>query len=765
MFPVKTARRLPALITLLMLFSSRAALAQRQRAILEVFVNQVSYGNSLVVLRDADVFVPVVTLTDAGLHGIHGERETIGAREFVSLTTLAPAVAFRMDERELRLDITASAELLGERIHTLAPGTPADLVFKANTSGFLNYAVNYATNGHANLFAESAFSLRGALLYNTVSTTGGSPTRGLTAVTIDQRASMRRWTFGDSLGYSGPLGGDSWIAGVTVAKEFAINPYFVKHPTLSLSTPISVPSVMEVQINGQVVSREQVAPGRLQVNNLPMTLGRNDAQVIVRDAFGVERQLSSTFYLSTSALAKGVQDYQYSFGFQRLGVGEYSWSYRAPAALARHRVGLSNAVTAGGRFEVEPGHLFSGGPSLNLRLPVGEIEAATSASRIEDEWGSASLVGFSYSGRPISAGGSVMAASKRYATLTPNPEGEDPSVAVNVFASASLGGPVSLTTQHVSTRMHQGLTRSLTSVLSTVHLARNVELTASVSQVRDEHGSRRELYAGMSVLFGRVATSVANVRDERGNRMSLDAHRSLPVGEGYGYQVHAESGGDGTGVAQYQTQYGRYELRQDTLNGANTTTFSAAGSIVGIGGGIYASRPVDDSFALVKVPGVAGVRAFASHQEIGRTNRNGDLLIPDLQAYYGNILNVADADIPLQYAVPDVARTLALPYRGGAVALFDVQKIQHVTGRLSIADGGEHRVPSYGDLTVVVNDREVTSPVGNTGAFYFETLKPGTYPALVHETDGHDCVFTVTVPASDAPIVNLGTLRCEAHVS
>ena len=125
----------------------------------------------------------------------------------------------------------------------------------------------------------------------------------------------------------------------------------------------------------------------------------------------------------------------------------------------------------------------------------------------------------------------------------------------------------------------------------------------------------------------------------------------------------------------------------------------------------------------------------------------------------------SDADIPLQYAVPDVGRTLALPYRGGAVALFDVQKIQHVTGRLSIADGGEHRVPSYGDLTVVVNDREVTSPIGNTGAFYFETLKPGTYPAIVHETDGHDCVFTVTVPASDAPIVNLGTLRCEAHVS
>ena len=136
--------------------------------------------------------------------------------------------------------------------------------------------------------------------------------------------------------------------------------------------------------------------------------------------------------------------------------------------------------------------------------------------------------------------------------------------------------------------------------------------------------------------------------------MSVDAQRSLPVGEGYGYQLHTESGDDrlATGVARYQGRYGRYELRQETLNGESTTTASNAGSIVGIGGGVYASRPVQDSYALVRIPGVEGVRAFASHQEVGKTGRNGDLLVPDLQAYYANILDVADGDIPLQYAVP-----------------------------------------------------------------------------------------------------------------
>jgi outer membrane usher protein len=301
--------------------------------------------------------------------------------------------------------------------------------------------------------------------------------------------------------------------------------------------------------------------------------------------------------------------------------------------------------------------------------------------------------------------------------------------------------------------------------LSTVHVARNLELTASVSQLRDERGSGREAYAGVAILFGRSTASVAHMRDARGDRMSVDAQRSLPVGEGYGYQMHAESGENGAaiGIARYQTQYGRYELRQETLNGQSNTTVSAAGSVVGIGGGLYASRPVQDSFALVRIPGVAGVRTFASHQEVGKTSRKGDLLVPDLQAYYANILDVADGDIPLQYAVPDVGQTLALPYRGGAVALFGVQKLQRVIGVINLSEKGTDRIPSYGEITVTTKGREFTSPIGSTGRFYFEDLSAGTHAAVVRDGAGKECSFTITVPASESTLVNLGSLRCEAH--
>jgi outer membrane usher protein len=755
-----SARRLASLVLAGSLLIPQRAAGQDQRAVLEVILNRVASGESLVVLRGNDALVPVETLEKAGVRGFAGRRDTLSGEEFVSLASLAPGLTFSVDEIELRLTITASPELLGQTVRDLWSGPPANLVYRKDTSSYVNYSANWHSNRQVDLFAESAASVRGVSIYNTVSATRNSLTRGLTNVTIDQRRPMRRWTIGDSLAYSGPLGGDAWIAGVTVAKEFGIDPYYVRYPTLSLSTPIAVPSVMEVYVNGQVVSQERVAPGRLDIRNLPLTMGRNDARVVVRDAFGQTRELSSTYYLTTSALSQGVQDYQYSVGFRRLGVGERTADYRTPVVVARHRLGITDSFTAGGRVELHPGRLFSGGPTINLRLPFGEVETAASSSRWGERWGSATQTAFTYTGHPISAGGSVTLSSRYYATLTPNPINEDPRRQASAFTSVALGRAVSLTLQHTQSKLHQGISRERTGALTSVHVSRNVELIASVTKANDELGRRKEAYAGVTVLFGRSSTSVAHVRDSRGDRLAVEAQQPLPVGIGYGYQLRAESGPNASvsGVGRYQGAHGRYELRQETIGAQSTTTLSAMGALVGIGGGVFATRPVEESFALVRVPGVEGVRAFASHQEIGKTGRRGDLLVPDLQAYYGNILNIADGDIPLQYSVSNAGMTLAPPYRGGAVAIFDVQRVQRVLGKIVIA--GQEKPHAYGELTVMdAKGRTYGSPIGSDGAFYFENLPTGTFSAVA-ENRGLQCAFVLEVPASSDVVIKVGTIRC-----
>jgi outer membrane usher protein FimD/PapC len=102
--------------------------------------------------------------------------------------------------------------------------------------------------------------------------------------------------------------------------------------------------------------------------------------------------------------------------------------------------------------------------------------------------------------------------------------------------------------------------------------------------------------------------------------------------------------------------------------------------------------------------------------------------------------------------------TLAPPYRGGAVALFDVQRVQRVLGKIVIA--GQDKPHTYGELTVTAaNGRTYGSPVGSDGAFYFENLPTGTYAAVV-ETRGTQCTFNLEVPSSSDVVVKLGTVRC-----
>jgi outer membrane usher protein len=236
----------------------------------------------------------------------------------------------------------------------------------------------------------------------------------------------------------------------------------------------------------------------------------------------------------------------------------------------------------------------------------------------------------------------------------------------------------------------------------------------------------------------------------------------LPVGTGFGYQLHGEASGmrnASSAMLQYQGAYGRYEVRREMVGTDGHTNVSIAGALVGIGGGLYATRPVRNSFALVRVPGVDGVRAYSSHQEIGRTNRRGNLLIPDLLPYYGNELNIADTDIPIDYTVPDVRVTLAPPYRGGAVVLFPVRRIQRATGTVVLLTSAGEEQPSFGEITLVAAGERMTSPLGNAGEFYFENLPEGRHEASVtHE--GRSCVFMLTVPQSTEPAITLGTFKC-----
>jgi len=174
---------------------------------------------------------------------------------------------------------------------------------------------------------------------------------------------------------------------------------------------------------------------------------------------------------------------------------------------------------------------------------------------------------------------------------------------------------------------------------------------------------------------------------------------------------------------------------------------------------VFATRPIYDSFGLIRVPGLADVRGYVNNQDIGATDSRGDLPVPNLLAYYGNRIAIADTDIPLTHSVGAVERTVAPGLRGGALIAFPVQRIQSLSGRVVVERGGATHVPAYGDLRVEAGGAPVGSPIGRDGEFYLENLPPGRHRATIQEPGG-TCVFTLEAPAAGPSLVDLGTLVC-----
>ena len=751
------------LLALLVLSGPRAAFAQDERAFLDVVVNGVEKGSALVVLRDGDVLVGVRTLTESGLRGFAGVRETAEDIERVSLVSLAPHVTFVFDERELRLSITADPTLLGPVVTDLSSARPAGMVFRRTSSAFVNYALSARGRRSYDLFTESAVSAGPAVFFNTLSLTPSGASRGLTNLTFDDRRRLRRWTIGDAFGGTVALGGDAQVAGVAVGSEFALDPYFVRYPTFSMSTPVITPSTVEVHVNGRLVRQEQVQPGLLDLRQLPLTTGRNDTRIVVRDPFGAERELSTSYYLTTAGLAPGVHDYRYAFGWQRSFTGGSTFGYAAPTALVRHRLGVTEWLTAGGRLEWQPG-FGAAGSIVNVRLPFGELEGAGGVSRASTGTvGTAGQLSFMYGARSGSVGAAVRQASRTFAALGAA-AGSTPAREVSVSGSVPVVGGTSLNVQHAYVL---GTAREQRTVISTSRsVARIAHLSTSISRSTGPTGRGLEATVGLSMTLGsEMSTSIYATRNRQGMAASVDLQRAVPVATGYGFQLRGEMGDSAStsGVVQYQGEHGRYELRRD-IRAGGATSATVAGALVGIGGRVFATRPIRNSFALVRVPGVDGVRTYASHQEIGRTNGRGDLLIPNLLPYHANELNINDTDVPLDYVVPKVQETLAPPFRGGAVVLFPVTRIQRVSGRVALVTAAGVERPAFGELVVTAGGQRMPSPLGTSGEFYFENLAAGRHEATVRH-EGRSCAFVLAVPDSTEPALDLGTFTCAIAAS
>jgi outer membrane usher protein len=191
------------------------------------------------------------------------------------------------------------------------------------------------------------------------------------------------------------------------------------------------------------------------------------------------------------------------------------------------------------------------------------------------------------------------------------------------------------------------------------------------------------------------------------------------------------------------------------------TDVRLAGSVVGIGGRAFLARPVAQSFALAEVPGVAGVRIYHNSQLVGRTDGEGQLLVPALGGYGVNQLSLDDRDVPIDRELKQVRQEVVPRDFVGTRASFETKRVSALGGILVASIGGQPLPVASAELVLRGGKGDAAGISGPDGDFYFDDLEPGRYEieALNRKVR---CRASVTLAEGRGPFVDLGRVSCSA---
>ena len=745
----------------------RAAHGEDGAMIVALIVDGVHEHDVVVVAEADDILVARDDLEAAHIARLDAPSRALLGTEYVSLHALS--IPFHLDRAASTLELSLSPDRLpATRVDFARVVPPLDRVEEPNLSAFANYAVHAARSSGTTTvdgYGEAGMRFDDTLAQTAVSVLAGHHVvRGLSALVRDRRDELDRIAVGDQLVTGGTLGGSELVGGIHLRRSFELDPYLVTTPVYELHGDLLAPSMAEVYVNGLLVRRVALAPGHFDFTNLPVTSGPGQVTVVLRDALGREQVLGSTFFRPAGLLRPGLSDYQFAAGARRDDYGTESWDYGVPVVLARYRRGLTSDITAGGNAEVSR-EVAAGGVTLTTSMPVGLVEVSANASTTGGAAGSAGALAWAYGTRRASGFAFVRAASARYATtdgyVHPRFDG-------HLGASASIGPASAGLTFEAADHVDIGATSRAALTLSW-QAGGGLVLGATAGRSTREHAPvAYDAFLTASASLGhRTRAALTATRDPGGSSERVDVQRTLPRADGYGYHVFARTGSEELASIQDQTGFGRYELAYDRVGSSTNVDATAAGGIVWIGGALHATRPVDRGFTLVRVPGVAGIRTYVENHELGRTDKDGDILVVDALPYYHSRVAIALDDLPVDRVATRTTAFVAPPDRGGVIVTFPVHIVRVVRGSLRVHADEGWVVPAYGELVVgeppSFRDPEAeyfVSPIGDGGEFEIDGIAGGSYRARV-VWNGRARTCTLFVPVRDAPVVDLGEIDCE----
>jgi outer membrane usher protein len=648
-------------------------------------------------------------------------------------------------------------------------------LFGSDTAGLASRQVVF--NGGSATLDERVFSPYGTLSQTGI--LGTTTTRDLTALRLETTFSysdpdtLVTYRAGDSI-----AGGLNWtrpirFGGIQAQRNFGLRPDLITAPLPSFSGSAAVPSTLDVYVNNTKTYTQEVPPGPFQVNNLPLISG-GEARLVLRDAAGREIETTLPFFTSVSLLRQGLAFFSAETGFPRLGFGTDSNNYVGKEMGSwSGRYGLYDWLTLEGHAEATAG-LYNGGAGFVTRAgDFGVVSMAASGSSYQGQTGLQSYLAFETRLWDISFN-----ASSTRTFLNYNDIASVTAQTFNVFNAFNI--PITTTSAPAKAidRVSVGFRLpDFSSIgLSFVHLqpasgplsnlvsaawsrpayADSQVFVSAFSDVSDR--KNYGIFAGISIPLGRRASVSSGATSSRnGTSITTDASRPLGSQAGdYGWRLR-----DSEGAVAYRSAAGSYQASAATIQagveqsqGNVRGVVQVDGAVATMGGGVFASKRIDDSFAVVDT-GTPGVPVFHENRLVGETNGQGQLLVPSLRAYGNNKISIDPKGLPVNAEIETVEGVVAPSDRSGVLVKFATRTNTRSAVVILVGAGGKPLpVGSRGRL----EDGDGDFVVGYDGRAFVKGLKNANVVAV--SVGDAECSASFDYAASDDNQVVIGPVSC-----
>lgn len=715
------------------------------------------------------------------------------SNDLVQLTDV-PGLTSRLDGATQTIFITATNERLAPTLLGRSDDFEDAGVIESGTGATLDYDVFGTSAGHRT-FADGLVDLRVFSPHGVASTAmivragarrGGEASRAIrldTTYTVSDVARLRRVRFGDfitgALDWTRPIR----MAGAQIVRDFGLRPDLVTFPVPSVGGSVAVPSSIDVLVNGAEQFRGEVPAGPFQLDRLPVVNGAGTVSTRITNALGDQVTTDLPFYASIALLAPGLQAYSAQFGAVRRYWGFHSNDYGRLAATGSYRRGLTSRLTIEATGEATDGLAMGGGGIVLNVADLAVVNIAGAASTSRGALGGQIAAGIQHVGPVFTFAVSSILAGKDFRDVAATQGDAVPRRQLRANAGLSLRqfgtfglafagldrmpnrkvadatssshprpiDPLSLAPEAFLPVEHA---RLLSGSYSAQWRLVSLQLTGFRDFARrNAHGL---VLSATMPLGHRDTVSIATSAGPQDNRVQVQANRApMAIGD-WGYQIAGQSGagGNGFGQLEYRSGIAQFSAGVERTASHSSGRIGARGSISVLGGGVFLSNTIPDSFAVVDTD-VPNVGVMVENRYVGRTDARGRLLVPDLRSFDANHLSIDPLDAPLDASVKTVAKVTRPFDRSGVVVRFPLASRHGALVRLVDETG---RFLPLGSTASLSSTGEVV-PVGYEGAAYLEDLSGANFLVVVRP-DGVRCAVRFPFRPNGETVPTIGPLTC-----